>query len=137
MKPIKNRVFCKVCNRSKMLFNSKKEALRFIEFNASEIKEQNGFAPTRAYYCVLCGGWHVTSQSRGLAKAKLDEAFKHIARFKKYILKQDTCKVNMEYQKTFRFLSEAIEFKGEDERKQLAFQELMMCHQWFLAKIAA
>lgn len=137
MKPSKNRVHCSGCNRSKMLFNSKEEALRFIEFNASEIKEQNGYAPYRVYFCVFCGGWHVSSKSAGLAKVKLNDAFRHLARLKKYILKGDECKMNMEFQKTYRFLSEASECKGEDERKKLAFQELMHCNQLYQQRSAA
>jgi len=137
MKPIKNRVHCSGCNRSKMLFNSKEEALRFIEFNASEIQDKNGYAPIRAYYCAFCGGWHVTSKSAGLAKVKLKETFRHLARLKKYILKGDERKMNMEFQKTYRFLSEASEYKGEEECKQIAIQELMFCNQLYLDRSVA
>lgn len=137
MKPSKNRVHCSGCNRSKMLFNSKEEALRFIRFNASEIKEQNGYAPYRAYYCVFCGGWHVSSTSAGLAKTKLKDAFRHLARLKKYILKGDECKMNMEYQKTYRFLSEASECPGEEKQKQLAFKELLLCNQLYFERSVA
>lgn len=44
-----------------MLFESEKNALNFIKFNADEIREENGKAPERAYYCDVCIGWHVTS----------------------------------------------------------------------------
>lgn len=39
---------------------TEKKALNFIKFNGNEIEEISGFAPTRAYYCTACGGWHVT-----------------------------------------------------------------------------
>lgn len=61
MKPTKNRVFCKDCGRSKMLFESEKKADTFIKFNSTEIEEESGFKPERSYYCVYCAGWHVTS----------------------------------------------------------------------------
>lgn len=61
MKPTKNRVFCYDCNRPKMLFKTEKQAMNFIKFNADEIREETGYAPTRAYFCEACGGWHVTS----------------------------------------------------------------------------
>ena len=62
MKPVKNRVLCKECGRTKMLFESEKKALNFIKFNSEEIKESKGRAPVRAYFCEFCGGWHVTSR---------------------------------------------------------------------------
>lgn len=61
MKPTKNRVFCHDCGRAKMLFQTEKQALNFIKFNAENILEENGKAPTRVYYCEACAGWHVTS----------------------------------------------------------------------------
>jgi len=45
-----------------MLFETEKKALNFIKFNADEIMQDNGHAPVRAYYCEMCGGWHVTSR---------------------------------------------------------------------------
>ena len=61
MKPVKNRIFCVDCQRPKMLFESKSKAMNFIKFNADEIMEESGVAPTRAYFCNSCCGWHVTS----------------------------------------------------------------------------
>lgn len=61
MKPIKNRVFCPECGRAKMLFDSKKRALNFIKYNKEEILAETGYAPKRCYYCLACGGWHLTS----------------------------------------------------------------------------
>ena len=62
MKPTKNRVFCRECNRKKMLFETEKKAQNFMKFNAEEIKGNTGKAPVRAYFCEFCGGWHVTSR---------------------------------------------------------------------------
>ena len=36
MKPKKNRIYCPLANRAKMLFESKDEADRFIEFNSED-----------------------------------------------------------------------------------------------------
>ena len=61
MRP-KNRIYCRECGRSKLVFETEKKALTFIKFNADEILEETGRAPSRAYYCQCCGGYHVTSQ---------------------------------------------------------------------------
>lgn len=68
MKPVKNRIFCIECQRPKMLFDSKNKAVNFIKFNTGEIKDENGIAPTRAYFCKACGGWHVTSRIRPVSE---------------------------------------------------------------------
>lgn len=61
-KPTHNRVFCVDCGRHKCRFDTEEEALRFIEYNGHDIYEQSGKAPVRAYPCVACGGWHITSR---------------------------------------------------------------------------
>ena len=61
MKPIKNRVYCIDCGRSKQLFETEKQADNFIKFNSEEIMETEEKAPVRSYFCPSCGGWHVTS----------------------------------------------------------------------------
>lgn len=63
MKP-KNRIYCRLCGRKKLLFESEKKALNFIKFNSDEIFHETGKRPTRAYYCEVCGGYHVTSFSQ-------------------------------------------------------------------------
>lgn len=70
MKPIKNRIFCIECQRPKILFESKSKALNFIKYNSDEIKEENGIAPIRTYFCKSCGGWHVTSSSRPIPERR-------------------------------------------------------------------
>jgi len=72
MKPTKNKVFCVSCKRSKMLFESQAKADNFILYNKEEIKEENGRAPVRSYYCRLCGGWHVTSSQSEVTKARCE-----------------------------------------------------------------
>jgi F0F1-type ATP synthase epsilon subunit len=62
MKPTKNRVLCKDCGKYKMLFESEKKANTFIKFNGNEIEAESGYKPERSYYCIYCGGWHLTSQ---------------------------------------------------------------------------
>ncbi len=61
MKPTKNRYYCVGCHHHKMLFKTKDEAIRFIQYNADCIENETGKRPVRAYYCYDCGGWHVTS----------------------------------------------------------------------------
>lgn len=61
MKPIRNYVFCYGCRKTKILFESKSKADNFIRYNSKEIKEENGKAPVRSYYCELCSGFHITS----------------------------------------------------------------------------
>lgn len=83
MKPIKNRIFCRDCGRSKMLFETEKKALTFIKFNGQEMIEETGYAPTRAYFCIACNGYHVTSSSHNLniksPTEKIVEDFKDVA----------------------------------------------------------
>ena len=47
-----------------MLFESEKKADTFMKFNSSDIEEETGYSPTRSYYCVYCGGFHVTSKAK-------------------------------------------------------------------------
>lgn len=61
MRP-KNRKYCVRAHKPKLCFESEKKALNFIKYNSAEIEEENGYAPIRAYYCVACGGWHLSSQ---------------------------------------------------------------------------
>ena len=59
MKPTKNRVFCPECGRAKMLFQTEKKAEGFIRFNGDDIPIPEG-CTLRTYYCMACGGWHIT-----------------------------------------------------------------------------
>lgn len=62
MKPTKNRIYCKDGERVKMVFETEKKAHTFIKFNGEEIAAESGYAPTRAYFCIACNGWHITSK---------------------------------------------------------------------------
>lgn len=57
----KNRIFCPIIMRPKMLFETKQKAYRFITMNADDFEEK---APIRAYFCQGCGGWHVTHRPK-------------------------------------------------------------------------
>ena len=77
----KNRVYCPAISRSKMLFETKDKAERFIKFNESDLRE-NGtveFKKLRTYYCEVCGGWHITHAMLSKEEAeKRDNQVKNI-----------------------------------------------------------
>ncbi len=75
MKPTKNRHYCNGCQHHKMLFETKEEAVRFINFNADTIEEETGKRPVRAYYCYACGGWHVTSRPHSQSRKSIIKRF--------------------------------------------------------------
>lgn len=62
MKPIKNRYHCVFSGRVKMLFETEKKAKNFMKFNNDTIESENGYKPVRAYFCICCNGWHLTSK---------------------------------------------------------------------------
>jgi hypothetical protein len=62
MKPIKNRFHCIYSGRVKMLFKTEKKANNFMKFNNDTIESENGYKPVRAYFCICCNGWHLTSK---------------------------------------------------------------------------
>ena len=45
-----------------MLFNTEKEAERFIKFNGQDIIDD--VSKLRVYYCDGCGGYHITSHAK-------------------------------------------------------------------------
>lgn len=69
----KNRVYCPIADRPKMVFENESKALNFIKFNGEGIEELNGYAPVRAYYCTGCAGWHLTHLGK---KKNLDKRIK-------------------------------------------------------------
>lgn len=77
MKPTKNRVFCRDCNKTKMLFETEKKANNFIAFNKEEIEAESGYAPERSYFCLFCGGWHVTSIIGKIGMSKNEKIFEN------------------------------------------------------------
>jgi hypothetical protein len=70
MKPKKNLIYCKDSGKTKMLFETEKKALTFMKFNNEEIVADSGYCPQRSYYCIFCGGWHLTSlkEYNGISK---------------------------------------------------------------------
>lgn len=56
--------YCPACHKEKLQFGTEAEAERYILYNAEKIKELNGWAPIRTYYCRICGCWHVTSKEK-------------------------------------------------------------------------
>jgi hypothetical protein len=50
-----------------------KKADTFMKFNNAEIVEETGFAPTRAYFCIACAGYHVTSKQPFLNYVSMTE----------------------------------------------------------------
>lgn len=76
MKPTKSKVFCRDCERSKMLFETEKKADNFIKFNKEEIEAESGYAPQRSYYCLFCGGWHLTSIKDKIGLSKKEQILK-------------------------------------------------------------
>lgn len=43
-------------------FETEAKAQAFMLFNNSEIEAVNGYVPIRSYFCIVCGGWHLTSR---------------------------------------------------------------------------
>ncbi|WP_031541485.1 MULTISPECIES: hypothetical protein [unclassified Bacteroides] len=85
MKPKRNIFFCSGAGKYKMLFESQSKADNFIRFNSQEILEEKGKTPIRSYYCEICGGYHVTSNSSKIVGKKLDQRdHLHVERFSAY-----------------------------------------------------
>lgn len=77
MKPTKNYYPCGQCNRRKIRFGTQSEAQRFIDYNSEEIREKNGYAPTRTYYCSECHCWHLTSKEYAYYTRKNTHKIRH------------------------------------------------------------
>lgn len=108
----KNRVYCPVIQRSKMLFDTKERAERFIKFNEPDLKE-NGtvkIQKLRAYYCEVCGGWHIThallskeeaERRDGLVKDIISKATENLRRKQNHIPDEKEIKDEYEFIKGF------------------------------------
>lgn len=73
MKPTKNSIYCPDARKTKMQFETEKKALNFIKFNGAEIRAENGYSPRRAYYCIACNAYHVTSKPDSPAFKKREQ----------------------------------------------------------------
>lgn len=78
MRPTRNQHKCPGCGYHKMVFNTFKEALRFMRFNSQEVKEENGKCPVRAYYCHDCKAYHLTSKLHTRSRKDLVRRFGEI-----------------------------------------------------------
>ena len=131
MKPTKNKVFCIDCGRTKQLFESEKKANNFIKFNSEEILEQGEKTPVRSYYCLSCGGWHVTSKTttydaptrseRIINKIKEDNKIRQevLKTYKKKIqdAKERICNIVNELQVDFENMKKECENISQREEK--------------------
>lgn len=72
-KPKRSRFFCYDSRKNKILFQSRKEAERFIKFNSLDIEEETGIKPDRVYYCVVCVGWHLASTKDDIRTERVTE----------------------------------------------------------------
>lgn len=43
-----------------------------MKFNNEDIRAESGYSPNRSYYCISCGGWHVTSKEEALKKSNTE-----------------------------------------------------------------
>lgn len=54
-----------------------------MRFNSEVIEEESGFKPERSYYCMACGGWHVTSSKESFeAKSRTEIALEKFRELK-------------------------------------------------------
>ena len=105
MKPTKNRVFCLVINRPKMLFETEQKANRFIKFNEEAVRNEGkkDFKNLRAYYCISCGGWHITSLQ--LTKKQINEKDDRINKIIDHKKKEKEIKLANE-EKAFQYIKQ-------------------------------
>ena len=61
-----------------------------MRFNREVIEEESGFKPERSYYCMACGGWHVTSSKETFeAKSRTEIA---LEKYRELIAKRERAK---------------------------------------------
>ena len=61
---IHNLIYCTASRKEKLQFSTKKEAIRYMNYNSDRIASEHGYAPNRAYWCDCCFCWHVTSKPK-------------------------------------------------------------------------
>lgn len=93
MKPTRSRVFCRDSGKSKILFETEKKADNFIKFNAEEIKAESGFSPVRSYFCIYCGGYHVTSKESNPEVSRSERVLEEYNRLKQEVKKPKNIKL--------------------------------------------
>lgn len=70
----KKRVMCPFAQREKMVFETKEEAVRFINWNANAFANPT-YRPRRCYWCSGCGGWHITHTNKILKPRKPEDLY--------------------------------------------------------------
>ena len=127
MKPTKNRVYCNDCGKTKMLFDTEKKADNFIAFNQEEIRKEAGYAPQRSYFCLFCGGWHITSIKEDIGKSKNEELLEKLLiekANKKEKTPYEKFKINHQENRNKLFLEIESKIKELDNNeKELFFKE--------------
>lgn len=109
MKPTKNKIFCNDCGRVKMLFETEKKANNFIKFNKEEIEMESGVAPQRSYFCLFCGGWHITSIKENIGMSRNEKRFENHLKEKS--------------EKTKKIIPQKVEVnKKEDIKSEIEYQ---------------
>ena len=118
MKPTKNKVFCKNCDRTKMLFETERKAENFMKFNSEEIQEESGYSPQRSYYCLFCGGWHVTSLKDKVGLSRKEQFLEEIEQQKQVNPKEPKIKQNVNPENKEKY--EGIRHDLENQLKEMS-----------------
>ncbi|MDI9862705.1 hypothetical protein QM480_00110 [Flectobacillus sp. DC10W] len=110
-----------------MLFDTEKKADNFIAFNQEEIRNEAGYAPQRSYFCLFCGGWHITSIKEDIGKSKNEELLEKLLiekANKKEKTPYEKFKINHQENRNKLFLEIESKIKELDNNeKELFFKE--------------
>lgn len=111
-----------------MLFAEEQKALNFIKFNRGVILDETGKAPSRAYYCPYCLGWHVTSCESEEVGKRLDQKDKaeteRAMRARAFDLELESL-ADLIRPRLYRAVAKAL--LGEELLAKAAFEE---CEEW-------
>jgi hypothetical protein len=87
---------CPDSGRVKMLFETRKKAQRFIDFNGGELPW--GGDRLRPYYCPACCGWHISHlEHKEEYDGRTDELINEYRKSKKWRKKKKIDKILMNY----------------------------------------
>ena len=100
----------------KQLFDSQEKAIRFIEYNSTDILKASRKAPVRCYFCTTCGGWYITSNPRQLhMRSKSEIAIEYIRNIN--IHKKIITKKIKEEKEKIKFIIEELPPKYEQTQE--------------------